>query len=216
MCVCRRVLSLLPRGSVLVHRLSTFPRRAAFAHAVRRSASPFKLTRLHLSSLHATARGFAAGGLLSNRPSGPASAGCLTTPRRGPRYSTAQRLWKWAPFIPRDTRRLHGAQPRAFGSYSIDAAAINSLFHLVRRTASAVTGFSKAMDHGDRDRRQETFAARLVRSIPAALHGQLRPMPSSRLMKRWSCRPAAAVERADTSRVRKLGRSDSSRRLRSG
>ena len=45
-----------------MHRLSTFPRRAAFARVCRGSASSCHFTRLHLGSLRATARGFAAAG----------------------------------------------------------------------------------------------------------------------------------------------------------
>ncbi len=48
-----------------MHRLSTFPRRAAFAYFVE-ARPPHVLSRLRLSSLRATARGFAAAGLPSD------------------------------------------------------------------------------------------------------------------------------------------------------
>jgi hypothetical protein len=48
-----------------VHRLSTFPRRAAFAHFVE-ARPPRYLTRLHLGLLRATARRFATAGLPAN------------------------------------------------------------------------------------------------------------------------------------------------------
>ncbi len=41
-----------------MHRLSTFPKRTAFAHFVE-ARPPHALTRLRLGSLRATARGFA-------------------------------------------------------------------------------------------------------------------------------------------------------------
>ena len=53
-----------------MHRLSTFPRRTAFAHFVE-ARPPRFLTRLHLSSLHATARDFTAAELPS---------GCMQAP----------------------------------------------------------------------------------------------------------------------------------------
>jgi hypothetical protein len=49
-----------------VHRLSTFPRRTAFAHFVE-ARPPHFLTRLHLGSLRATARDFATVGLPADR-----------------------------------------------------------------------------------------------------------------------------------------------------
>ena len=45
-----------------MHRLSTFPRRVAFAYFVEARPPQF-LTRLHLGSLRATARRFAAAGV---------------------------------------------------------------------------------------------------------------------------------------------------------
>jgi hypothetical protein len=59
---CHHVPSLLPRRSASVHRLSTFPRRIAFAYFVE-ARPPHSLTRLRLGSLRATARSFAAVGL---------------------------------------------------------------------------------------------------------------------------------------------------------
>jgi hypothetical protein len=69
-----------------------FPETCGLHVDLRRSASPLKLTRLHLGSLRATARDFAASGLPTDWHSGPASAGHLTTSRRGPRYPIAQRF----------------------------------------------------------------------------------------------------------------------------
>ena len=56
---CHYVPSLLPRRSASVHRLSTFPKRVAFAYFVEARPPQF-LTRLRLGSLRATARRFAA------------------------------------------------------------------------------------------------------------------------------------------------------------
>ena len=91
-------VSLLPRavpatpGERLGASAVPLPETCGLRVVFRRSASPPQLTRLHLGSLRATARGFAAGGLPTDRQPGPASAGYLTTSRRGPRYPTAQRF----------------------------------------------------------------------------------------------------------------------------
>jgi hypothetical protein len=83
-------------GASAEHLPETCGLRAAFRH----SASPTELTRLHLSSLRATARDFVAGGLPTSRHPGPASAGRLTASRRGPHYSTAQQFVEVGSFHP--------------------------------------------------------------------------------------------------------------------
>ena len=86
----RRAVPATPE-SASVHRLSTFPRRVASARL--RGARPPRFR-------HGATSGFAARygpsrrsrWLAPQRHSGPASAGRLTTSRRGPRYPTAQRF----------------------------------------------------------------------------------------------------------------------------
>ena len=89
------------------------PETCSLRAILRRSASPPWLTRLRLSSLRATARGFAAGGLPTSRHAGPASAGHLATSRRGPRFPTAQRFIGVGSFHPTRNTPLHGAPKHA-------------------------------------------------------------------------------------------------------
>jgi len=93
------------------------PETCSLRAILRRSASPPWLTRLRLSSLRATARGFAAGGLPTSRHAGPASAGHLATSRRGPRFPTAQRFIGVGSFHPTRNTPLHGAPKCALPGY---------------------------------------------------------------------------------------------------
>ena len=89
--------------------LSTFPRRVAFATLLE-ARPPRYLTGLHLGSLCATARGFAT----DHSPVVGMQVPLLLDISRHLAGDRATLLLSdsegWAPFIPRGTRRFHGAQ----------------------------------------------------------------------------------------------------------
>ena len=104
-----------------MHRLSTFPTRAAFAHFVE-ARPPHALSRLRLSSLRATARDFATRRL-------PAAGLLVPLLLNASRHHAGDRATLllsdyegWAPFIPRGTRRFHGAHKVVLESRAVRLA----------------------------------------------------------------------------------------------
>jgi hypothetical protein len=149
-----------------------FPETCGLHVDLRRSASPLKLTRLHLGSLRATARDFAASGLPTDRHSGPASAGHLTTSRRGPRYPIAQRFigvgsshpTRNTPLSRRTKSHLRGAVGGSGGSLSAGNATVAFPCALGLRAcalAQVRSGASHTADFGPFDATCRTDADRL-------------------------------------------------------
>jgi len=104
-----------------VPRLSTFPKRLAFAHFVE-ARPPHALSRLRLSSLRATARDFATVRL-------PAAGMLVPLLLDASRLHAGDRATLvlsdsegWAPFIPRGTRHFHGAHKVVLGARPTGAA----------------------------------------------------------------------------------------------
>ena len=158
------------------------PETCSLRAILRRSASPPWLTRLRLSSLRATARGFAAGGLPTSRHAGPASAGHLATSRRGPRFPTAQRFIGVGSFHPTRNTPLHGAPIYAArlastGARDDSRAWRRALQASSRKAASRST--SNAASSAFRRRRSASISA--VGQLPRCTQMTLGGNPSSRL-----------------------------------